>query len=243
MGPKIGKGTRFRSTLADGNPLWEVTGPQGRGAWKAVVVNEPIVYEGRKIDSDFAGTEHVFTTPQIQASVGMENVFKAVMQGHDAYYASLRVGQWVHYDSGHGQYVRCEVVMGKTRDSGDRNVKCLKPIALVGSWHKFDLPCRNVDGSIRHGYQVEKIAKGETMTPNYTNIYEAQPSDRRRGLDPMSMTPIDLSVPEMSPEEAAVAKQWRAVNAAKVVLDDDSEPDPMARLLRAAARVKEVLEG
>lgn len=219
---KIGKGTQFRHTYADGNPLWEITGRQGRDAWKAVIVNEPFEFEGRKIDSDFAGVVQVFTDAQVKAAVGWEDIFRANMAGHDVFYASLRVGQWVHYEDGNGSYIRCEAAL-------EGGKKVLKPIALVGRWDKFDLPRRNRDGSIYNGIAADKVLKRQTMTPNYSNIWEATPVSKRKGLDPTSMRPVDLSVPEMTPEEAVVAKQWQAVNAAYTVLNA-TDTDPMVKL-------------
>ena len=56
---RVKKGMQFRSTLADGNPLWVVKRSLG-GAWLCEVVDEPIEIDGKVWTGDFAGAEKSF---------------------------------------------------------------------------------------------------------------------------------------------------------------------------------------
>jgi hypothetical protein len=228
---RIGPGTKFRSIIADSNPEWEITRSRGRGVWEAKVVES---------DSDHAGRVKVFTHADVKHAVGMAQVFGRIMSEHDKFYAGLTVGQIVHYENTMGQWVRCEVVMGNSRhDEKKTPHKVLKAVALVGSW-SHDLPRRMLDGTINYGSYSGMVIKGECMEPNYTNIYETG----RRGADPRNLVAIDLSVSEMTADEAATAKLWLAVKAAKSALegqDNDRSPNPRARLTEALAAIQAAL--
>lgn len=143
------------------------------------------------------------------------------------FYASLKVGQIVHYDNGFGSYVRCEVVRGESVHSKGVEQNVLKPIALVGDWRPYDLPRRMPDGSVNYGYQVEKIREGATMTPHESTVWES-PRCARRGADPTGMAPISLEVPGMSEEEEGKAALWRKVNQLRSVVGDHRCDDPLA---------------
>jgi len=172
---KITKGLRFRSAIADTMALFEVTGRQGRGAWRCVVVNEPWEMDGKTYPSDYAGTTRVFLTEEIVRHVAWEQYAKKCRDAHEAYYASLTVGQIVHYMNTRKEFVRCEVV-----EKDGKHV--LKAIALVGDWYDI-------------GYQEKKIRSGETFTPNYTCIYESPACNRERcAIDPTTAEPIDIGL-------------------------------------------------
>lgn len=222
--------TTFRAHYADGNPLWKVLRPQGRGAYVCEIVNEPIEIDGKMLDSDFAGTQKVFLDSEIQGSIGMSALFDGLHNEHDAYYRSLRPGQIIHYDNGFNQYVRCEVVVHE----GEHQ---LKPIALVGNWQSHDLPRRQPNGEIVMGYHPQMIQTGEVMKPNASNLYEhrvtlpknRQPIGRQKALDPRRLQPIDLSVPPMTAEETETARLWNLISTVVAVLSQ-SDTDPKARL-------------
>jgi hypothetical protein len=230
---KIGPGTKFSSSYADSCPTWEIIRSRGRGVWEAKVVDSP----------DWNGVVKVFTDAEVKYSVGMGQTFKKIMSDHDKFYSGLTLGSIVHYNNGFEQYVRCEVVMGNTRHDDTKSPhKVLKPIALVGDW-THDLPKRHVDGVVYYGHHVNQIRTGECMTPNFTNIYEAKPVGQR-GKDPRNMPAIDLSVPEMTTEEAATAKLWQAVKAAKDALEaqeSEFKQDAKARLTEALEIIKAAL--
>jgi hypothetical protein len=222
--PKIGSGTRFHSVIADGNPEWEIIRSRGRGVWEAKCLGE-----------DYAGTIRVFTTEQVKHSVGMKLAFERSVDENAKFYASLQLGQIVHYDNGFQNWIRCRVVMGSTVHNKSSH-KCLQPIALCGNWQKFDLPRRRENGEADLGHSARMVINGECFEPNYGCIYE---SGHWRGFkdspDPATLAPIDLSVPEMSPEKAAEAKLWRAIQEARDTLSSNSR-DPK-EILEAALRI------
>lgn len=209
---KIVPGTTFRSPYADSNPLWKVIKSKGRGVYLCEIVNEPIKYNGRLIDSDWAGTQKAFLSTEIRASIGWSNTLDELHSSQDDFYKSLRVGQIIHYNNGFDNWVRCTVV----KENGE-NV--LKPFALVGIW-KHDLPKRCPDGTISWSYYPEKIAKGETFTPNASNLFEfgCKP---RNGINPNTYKPIDLTVPPMTEEQQKVADLWQKVYAVREALNGD----------------------
>lgn len=214
---KIVPGTTFRSSYADSNPLWKVIKSKGRGVYLCEIVNEPIEYDGRKIDSDWAGTQKAFLSTEIRASIGMANLFGSIANEHEQFYKNLREGQTIHYHNGFDNWVRCTVV----KKDGE-NV--LKPVALVGAW-KHDIPVRRPDGTMSYSYYPEKIAKGETFTPNASNLFEfgCKP---RNGIAPNTYKEIDLTVPPMTAEQQKIADLWQQVYKIKEAMDGN---DPMNR--------------
>ena len=107
---RVKKGMQFRSTLADGNPIWEVKRSLG-GAWLCEVVDEPFEIDGKVYESDFAGAEKSFLSREILAANAYEDMFKDMRSDHDGFYASLDEGDIVHYNNGFKNFVRCEVVL------------------------------------------------------------------------------------------------------------------------------------
>jgi hypothetical protein len=142
------------------------------------------------------------------------------------FYASLRDGQVVHYDNGFGQYVRCEAVV-----DGDGK-RALKEVALVGAWREYDLPRRDVDGTVRLGYHAEGVAEGRTITPHISCIWESG-MGRRSGEDPAGMAPLDLSVPDPTPDEEEVARLWRKVAEVRGLVSQQHGGIDPAEVLRA----------
>ena len=76
------------------------------------------------------------------------------------------------------------------------------------------------DGSIYEGYQVDKIKKGIVFKPNASNLYEynvgrrqsAQPFGFNKWINPTNLPPLNLTVPDMTPEEEIEAALVRKVN-------------------------------
>lgn len=165
----------------------------------------------------------------VRSQIMRDRVFAKMRDTNADFYASLKVGQTVHYDNGFGSYVRCEVVRGESVHSKGVEQNVLKPVALVGDWRPYDLPRRMPDGSVNYGYQVEKIRKGETMTPHESTIWES-PRCARRGADPTGMQPISLEVPGMSGDEEQKAALWRKVARLRAIVNDHREQDPQAIL-------------
>ncbi len=228
--PSIGPGTKFHSIIADANPEWEVTRARGRGVWEAKCLGE-----------DYRGEIRIFTRAQVQQSLGMAQFFAKNASDHDKFYSGLTLGAIVHYSHSFGEFVRCEVVMGTTAYDKKPH-KCLKAIALVGTWKEWDLPRRRPDGRIDSGYSAKSVMTGECLEPNFTNIYESGlPSARMAGVDPRCLPPIDLSVPDMTADQLATQKLWQAVQAAKDVLEGgpNGDRDPKQLLTKAL----EVIQG
>ena len=219
--------TRFYAVYADGRPQWEVTRSRGDGVWEAKVVKS----------LDWEGTVKVFTTEEISKALAWEAFFKKNSKDHGSFYESLPLGTIVHYDNGFENWVRCEVVLGTTVHNAKPH-KCLKPIALAGNWRSYDLPQRDLTGTIRLGYHADHIAKGECFEPNFGSIYEANSLNWK--TNPCTLKALDLSVPPLSPAEEATAKLWQAVTKAREALDSQ-ESDPTKRLLAAQAAIESVL--
>jgi hypothetical protein len=220
-------GTTFRYAYADSNPLWKVIKAKGKGVWICEIQNEPFEYNGQLIDSDWAGTQKLFATKEIQAIVGFDNFLDELHHKHETFYKNLKVGQRIHYQNGFDNWVRCVVV----KDKDGENV--LRPIALCGQWRNYDLPQRNAEGEIYLPYYPKMIADKGTFTPNASNLFEfgCKP---RNGIDPNTLNTLDLSVPPMTAEQERVAALWVKVKNVQEAIKGD---DPQAIL----DKVKEVL--
>jgi len=188
--PKSLIGVTFHSSYADGNPLWKVVRKVGPSAWEAVCEDE-----------DWGGTVKLFSTKEIKGIKSYEKTWKENGNEYDDYYASLKVGQTVHYCNGFKEFVECVVVQ-----KDGKNV--LQPVALKGEWQKWDLPHRQPDGLISLGYHAKQIVNKETFTPNYTSIVECPQSGYRK-VSPETLTRmprLDLEVPPMDARQSEIAK-------------------------------------
>lgn len=229
---RVTKGLRFRHVFADSNALWEVKRSRGAGVWVCEIVDEPIEINGQMYPSDWAGRQDVFTSEKILAIVNTALAWEAKANEDDRWFAS-QLGRTVHYHNGFGAYVRCIVV-----DEEKSGVRFLcRPLALVGNWRPHELPRRMRDGSVYLGYHAEKIAVKKTWRPSAGCIYEyphfaAPRGDDQQG-DPRKMKPIDLTVPDMTPEEARRARLWQTVDAVHEAMKVGNNADPQ-KLLEAA---------
>lgn len=177
-------GKTFRSAYADANSLWEVKRSRGRGVYECTIVNEPFVIDGKSYDGDYAGVTKLFSARDIEHAVKMAEHFRSVMSEHEAFYASLQVGQIVHYDDSFENFIRCEVVelteptlVGFDEMPG--GTKVLKQLALVGAWRSYDLESE--------GYHAKQIREGKLMMPNASNIYENPKASLSSKTDPRQM--------------------------------------------------------
>lgn len=209
MPSKIVSGkTTFRATYADSNALWRVIRSQGKGTYLCEIVAEPIEIDGHVYSGDYVGVQKAFLRTEVLHSLNMQQFWNDIHDDCDKFYDSLRPGQIVHYHNGFGCYVRCEVVL-------EDQIK-LKQIALVGDWQDYDLPKRLPDGEILYSYHAEKVMNQELFRPNATNLWEFKPE----GEDPSKFPVIDLSVPDMTPEQKELADLWSCVNAIRKFLDE-----------------------
>lgn len=228
--PYIKKGTRFRSPIADGNPLWEVLGPRGQDVYEAVVLNEPLEINGTMYDSDFVGTVDVFSGERIRRILEFAAKWESLSKKGSDYYESLSIGDVVHYHNAFGNYVRCEVVMGYDDESGSTQ-KMLKPVALVGNWKGHDLPKRMRDGSVYEPYYTKKVREAEPFRPHASNLYESPEFSDRHGFDPRTLDPISLEVPGVTPQEAEHYAKVRFLDrVAELAQEEGSHDDPDATI-------------
>jgi len=203
-------GQTFRSTYADGNPLWRVVKKAGPQAWQCVI-DEYYEIDGKTVPCDFFGTVKLFSTKEINGSKNFENLWEQLATHCDNFYNTLNTGDIVHYNNGFNEYVRCNVLPDKR----------LMPVALVGNWKQWDLPQRRQDGSIYNGYHADCILKQQPFQPNATNIYEyqlANKTTRADSLDPRPLPAVDLSVPDMTPEQNETAQNWQHVQQLQDIL-------------------------
>jgi hypothetical protein len=187
-------GKQFRSGYADSNALWEVKSSRGRGAYICEIVNEPFEANGKIYDGDFAGERKTFGREEIEAAIQWQEFQARQWKWHEDFYDSLALGQIVHYHDGFGQYIRCEVVTaGHPRENVDHYAvkdgeKCLKELALVGTWRADDLASRS--------YHVRGILESRLFKPNASCIWEYPQFNRRRGAtmlaDPTQLEPLTI---------------------------------------------------
>ena len=214
--PLIGRVAKFQ--IADGYAQYMVAKVRPLELWHLALL------DGYSISPAHA---RGLRLADIRANVGFEDAWAKLADDHDSYFASLPIGSIVHYDEGFGKFVRC------VRVEGERGHR-LKPIALVGNWDAYDLPRRNPDGSVGYSSGGRLMEPGFTFEPNYSSIWERYDAEKRewsmRGLtaagtahlneigrarfaqkryqapfDPTTAEPIDLTLPEATAEEQALA--------------------------------------
>lgn len=221
-GVKVVRGLRFRWAVADANPLWEVKSLIGKNTWECEVIDEPYTHNGKTYPGENAGLKRPFNADDIARSAAMSLMFEGLGNENDQFYANLRPGKIVHYDSGFGQFVRCEVTV---RDSKT----VLRPIALVGAWRNHDLFRRYRNGRVELGHYPEMIEKGETMTPHKSSIYEAT----QRGSDPTKLPALSYQAPEMTEAEAVAAKHWNVLEGLQAMLSEAKDPVETLKLAKS----------
>jgi hypothetical protein len=237
----VEKGMRFRSVYADSNALWEVKSQSGAGVWQCEIVDEPVEINGQTYSGDYAGVVKPFNSGDILASVRREHALSEMIEASDDWFDQRGLGETVHYANGHGQYVRCEVVIGTEENLGGLNPaenlgkKVLLPVALVGDWREHDLPRRDVDGTVRPGYHAGHILQGNgAWRPSTSCVYEAPDcAAHYKTVDPTQLEPLDLAVPEMTPAQIATAEKWQQVNAIRDAVSQGRDPD---EILEAVSR-------
>lgn len=212
------KHTLMRFPVADGEALY------------AVITEKPLLLRHVPYGDGYhvaAATVRGLTIADVEQQREWDAAFDRSGDENERFYASLKEGQTVHYHHGFGQYVRCEVV-----SEGGR--KALREVALVGAWREYDLPKRDLDGSVRLGYHAEGVDEGRTITPHMSCIWESG-EDRRFPDDPAALEPVDLSVPEMTSEEAERARLWRKVEAVYGLVSRQHDGIDPAEVLAAVA--------
>jgi len=154
-------------------------------------------------------SESPFGIEEVRRSIAWREKFENSQQSTDSFWNDVEVGKIVHYSNGWQKFVRGEVV----QDSDGS--KKMKPIALIGDWDKYELPMRNPNGEIKNGYHVQSIIDGKLFAPNPSSIWEAMTSEQRSvkayedanaAGGPSKMPAVDITIPEMNPEESRLAR-------------------------------------
>lgn len=161
---KIALGTRFLHPIADANPRWEVRKSLRGNCYQVVVVD----------DEDFGGQTMILHASVIQDHLRAEAFTREVMKASTDFYASLTLGEIVHYHNGFGEFVRSEVVVHEGANH-------LKPLALVGPWKDYNLHANS--------YHVRQIREGAIFHPHASNIFE-----NPKASVPRTVNPADLPV-------------------------------------------------
>ncbi len=226
-------GTTFRAAHADANVLWECKAPSGKNAWICVSVDEKIVIGDKEYPSDYAGIEKAFSVADIKGRLAYEKMWQAEFQRNDDFYNSLEFGAIVHYDNGFANFVRCKVAIGEVEFANRGIEKVLFPIALVGKWHKNDLPHRMANGEIDYSHCAKSVIERRAMRPNFTCIWESSAfGGRSRSTDPRGMKPISLEVPPMTPEQEHEARLWQELAKIRKLAGGDGNPTQLLTIIK-----------
>ena len=201
--------TTFRDVVMDYNPIFRVVEKKPGGLYRCVSEDE--------YDGGYGGVERFFSADQISQKVSWENTLNGLHQLAEDFWASVKVGQVLHYHNGFGEFVRGVVI-----EEGGK--KKLKPTALVGNWPQRELPSRRPNGEIYYPYHAKKVLFGgedAAWQPNDGCVYESLTYSRRNETaDPATMDPIDLSVPEPTAEEALEQAKVRKLSAIGSVVSE-----------------------
>lgn len=223
---RVSKGMQFRSTLADGNPLWETIESPKSGQWLCRVIDEPMEINGRTFPSDFAGHEAVFTSGDILSRMEFARRWASIASADEAWWDAQIEGATVHYHDSFGQFVRGVIVVD------ENGKKAMRSTALVGPWRGVVRVSES--GDVQHGYHAKRILEGGTFTPSASNMWECSEHLRARHEDPTVMEPVSLKAPEPSREEKAeqaIVRKLAAISQAA----GDWKVSPAERLAKVAA--------
>lgn len=142
----------------------------------------------------------------------------------DDFWDTVPLGSVLHYHDGFNRFIRGIVVERKGRNaSGDRPLRGLRSVAMVGAWTAYDLPRRGPDGEIKYPYHAAKILSptpDSIFNPSPSCIYESDECTRSLA-DPCEMPPIDLSVPDITPEEEVSAAKYRLIQRLSDICKND----------------------
>jgi len=185
-------GDKFHSVVADANVEFEVTKING-DLCEAVATENNLNY---------IGTVKGFTTHEVQDAKSVDAFWAKHHRQQKQFYKTIEPGEVYHYHSGFGCFVRGEVV----EVNGEKK---LKAIALVGAWKDHELPSRTRFGYESIPYHAQKVLDGEPCTPNQSCIYEL--NQGKFEVDPRTMDPINLTLPEPTEDERREAEGWAAI--------------------------------
>jgi len=182
-------GDKFHSVIADAKVEFEVTKING-DLCEAVATENNL---------DYIGTVKGFTVQEVQDAKSAVAFWTKYHRQQKQFYKTIEPGEVYHYHNGFGCFVRCEV-------NGEKK---LKAIALVGAWQDHDMPRRTRFGYESIPYHAQKVLDGELCTPNQSCIYELHQD--KFDVDPRTMDPINLTLPEPTEEERLEAEGWTVI--------------------------------
>lgn len=148
----------------------------------------------------------------IRKRVQADQVWEQINKKSTDWWDDQPDGTIVHYNTGFGAWVRGRVQSAQ-----------MVPIALVGKWEPWDLPRRQVDGTISEGYHAKRVRSGEPLKPHSSNIWEASYKRRDGEPDPTTMDPIDLSVPDMTSTEEIIVAQYQELLGEESKISDQKQ--------------------
>jgi hypothetical protein len=202
-------GDTFHSSYADGNPEWTVTDISG----------EYLTAEVRD-DLDWNGVRKGFLVSDVQRSLAYSASLSNLAVDADAWWDAQPLGRMVHYHNGFGQFIRgyIDVVGGRNK---------FVPIALCGTWAACDLPRREADGTIYEPYYARLLSAPQSESawrPSTGCVYEFALDTGYSWTkgDPTGLPNLDLTVPDMTPEQAETARQVGIMARIADITADDS---------------------
>jgi hypothetical protein len=153
---------------------------------------------------------------------GLNAMFSNADQAREDFWNNQVIGSILHYREGNETFVRGKVVQDGTGKVG------FKKIGLVGNWRKWDLPFRTRSGSVTEGgYHAKQVAEGVWCQPHETDIYESPKFNRARCLmDPSTLPMINLTVPDMTPEEFNKSLLHLALDTVKQMVEERDNDNP-----------------
>ena len=125
------------------------------------------------------------TAADVRSEVEWNRFNREREQAEEKFWASLEVGQIVHYHNCGKSFIRCEVVLAGEPRPDDANHllegdKCLRVVALVGGWSEYDLQ--------PGAYHVRGVDEGHLFLPNATCVWDFEGAPvREQENDPAGM--------------------------------------------------------
>lgn len=200
--------TTFRYIHADSNALWRVVSPRGADTWNCEIAPS---------DVDYAGTKKVFGSEEIKRAIAQSEIWAEMAKSNKDFWTTRKVGEVLHYENRHGQWVRGTVVDGL--DKENKPARVLRVEALVGRWDRHDLPTWYDTGRYNEGYHVKQIRDGATIQPHEGGIFEWKfMSGQPTGIDPRGLEPIDLTPPVPTEKQREAAHLLKQVETIRDIL-------------------------
>lgn len=160
---------------------------------------------------------------------------------NEEYAKSLKVGDIVHFDINFRSFVRCEVIIHEGH-------KRLKPLAFRGYFHAHELPHRDRTGKPVIGIASIIGNNEELFWPYASMIFESSGYGYhdKNEVNPADLPDLDLSVPDMTPEQERDAIFYRAIDKIRGIFDADPThphtPTPAIQLKRALSVILTTLK-